>query len=113
MYKYKVQYLSNYDGDTVRFRVDLGFSIFMDMTVRLADIDTYELRDADTDLKERGYVAKYRVKELLETAKEIIIETDKGKKGKYGRYIAEVYYDGVNLGQQLVDEDLAEIYREN
>lgn len=113
MYKYRAQYLRNYDGDTVRFRVDLGFSIFMDMTVRLAYINTYELQDADTDLRERGYVAKYRVKELLEGAKEIIIETDKDKTGKYGRYLAEVYYDGVNLGQQLMDEDLAEIYKGN
>ena len=110
MYKYRAEYLSNYDGDTIKFRVDLGFKIRFDMTVRLSDINTYELRSADTELKERGYVAKYRVKELLESAEEIIIETERDRTGKYGRYLATVYYDGTNLNQQLMDEDLAEAY---
>jgi len=110
MYEYRAKYLSNYDGDTVKFRVDLGFSIHFDITVRLSGINTHELRDANTELREKGYVAKYRVKELLESADEIIIKTERDKKGKYGRYLAEVIYDGTNLNQQLMDEGLAEAY---
>jgi len=105
MYKYRAQYLSNYDGDIIKFRIDLGFGIFKETTIRLAYITTCGLEDAETDIQEKGYVAKYRIRELLENAKEIIVETDKDKEGKY---VAEIYYDGTNLIQQLVDEDLAE-----
>jgi len=105
MYKYKAWYLGNYDGDIIKFRIDLGFSTFKEKVLRIAYITTCGLEDAETDVREKGYVAKYRIRELLESAKEIIIETDKNKDDEY---IVEVYYDGINLIQQLVDEDLAE-----
>jgi len=110
MYEYKAEYLSNYDGDTIKFIVDLGFSTFMKITVRLSGVDTPELRDSDPVMKAKAYEAKDFVRELLINAKEIIIKTEKDKTGKYGRYLATVYYDGTNLNQQLVDAGMAEAY---
>lgn len=110
MYEYRAEYVSNYDGDTIRFMVDLGFGINYKLKVRVARIDTPELRSRDKILKEKAYEAKDRVKELLESAGEIILKTNKDRKGKYGRYIAEVLFDGNNLSDLLLNEGLAEKY---
>jgi micrococcal nuclease len=110
MYEYRAEYLSNYDGDTVKFMVDLGFNTFMKITVRLSGIDTPELRDPDPVMKAKAYEVKDFVRESLMGAKEIIIETEKDKTGKYGRYLATIYYDGTNLNKQLMDEGMAGAY---
>ena len=110
MYEYRAEYMSNYDGDTINFLVDLGFGIHYKIKVRVARIDTPELRSKDKALKEKAYEAKYMVRRLLESAGEIILKTNKDKKGKYGRYIAEVLFDGNNLSDLLLNEGLAEKY---
>ena len=108
MYKYKATFIENYDGDTIKFMVDLGFGVFKKVTIRLARVDTPEIR-----LHEKGaFAARDYVNEVLTDAKSIIIETFKYKKGKYGRYIAEVYYDGHNLSDELLRKGLASIYEE-
>jgi micrococcal nuclease len=110
MYEYRVKYISNYDGDTIRFMVDLGFGIYYKLKVRVARINTPEIRSQDQISKEKAYRARDKVKELLESANEIVLKTDKDRKGKYGRYIAEVLFDGNNLSDLLLNEDLAEKY---
>jgi len=107
MYRYKAKYLNNYDGDTIDFEIDLGFNIKVKIRVRLARVDTPELRG---NTYEEGIVAKNFVKKALENASVITVETFKDKKGKYGRYIAEVYYNGRNLSDELLKHDLATIY---
>ena len=110
MYEYKATYISNYDGDTINFFVDLGFGIHYKLKVRLSRIDTQELRSKDKVLKSEAYESKNRVRELLSTANTIILKTNKDRKGKYGRYIAEVLFDGNNLSDLLLNEGLAEKY---
>ena len=106
MYKYRAKYIENYDGDTIKFMVDLGFGVFKKITVRLARVDTPEIRPHEDGALE----AKNFVNEVLTDAKFITIETFKDSKGKYGRYIAEVYYDGRNLSDMLLSKGLAELY---
>lgn len=113
LYHYKASYIDNYDGDTIKFKVDLGFNIFHVITVRLMRIDTFELRDKDADLKELAYDAKKFVELALGVAKTIEITTYKDNKDKYGRYLAEVVYDGVNLSDALFNAGLAKIYSGN
>jgi len=108
MYKYRAKFIENYDGDTIKFMVDLGFGVFKKITIRLARINTPEIRPHE----EGALEAKDFVDEVLTDAKVIIIETFKDKKGKYGRYIAEVYYDGHNLSDKLLCKGLAELYEE-
>lgn len=110
MYKYKAIYKSNYDGDTIKFDVDLGFSVHLNVTVRLSRVDTPELRGTDAVTKELAYKAKDRVANILSNATSIFIITEKDKTGKYGRYIAEVEVDGVNLSDLLLEEGLAELF---
>jgi len=110
MYEYTAKYLDNFDGDTIKFMVDLGFNIFHKITVRLAYVDTPELRSSDPEEKAAAYEAKDFVRDALMTARDITVKTDKDKTGKYGRYIATVLYDGINLNKQLIDKNLGVIY---
>lgn len=107
MYEYKAKYISNYDGDTIKFMANLGFGVWKRITIRLIDIDTPELRSKDPAVKEKAYAAKDYVFNSLVGAKEIIIKTQRDKTGKYGRYIADVIFDGTSLAEALVSKELA------
>ena len=107
MYEYSAKFLTNYDGDTIKFMVDLGFGILKKITVRLAGIDTPELRSKDKATKEKAYEARSFVFKKLADAKDIVVKTQKDKTGKYGRYIADVIVAGENLGDILVMRGLA------
>lgn len=90
MYTYKIKITSVYDGDTVNGTVDLGFNVHMDIKVRLARIDTPELRDKDVKKKELAYQARDFLRDIVKLyGDELIIQTT--GKGKYGRWIGELY----------------------
>ena len=92
------------DGDTCDFLVDLGFSIWAIQRVRLLGIDAPETKGIE---REKGIKTKDYVRVVLKDAKEIVIETVKDKKEKYGRYLATVYIDGKNLNKELLERGLA------
>ena len=106
-YCYKATCTSVYDGDTVTLDIQLGFNITMHkQKVRLLGINTPEVRG-----KERmdGLVSRDRLRELIDD-KDIIIVTHKDKGGKYGRLLATIYHNGININQLLIDEGLAKPY---
>jgi len=87
--------------------ISLGFNITMHkQKARLLGINTPEVRGKE---REAGLVSRDRLRELID-GKDIIIVTHKDKGGKYGRLLATIFLDGVNINQQLVDEGLAEVY---
>lgn len=87
--------------------ISLGFNITMHkQKARLLGINTPEVRGKE---REAGLVSRDRLRELID-GKDIIIATHKDKGGKYGRLLATIFLDGVNINQQLVDEGLAEVY---
>lgn len=100
LYVYRAEYIRNYDGDTVTFMVDVGLTSYRKLTVRLYDVDTHELRSKDVTDKALAYEAKEFAKNFLK-GKEIFIKTIRDKTGKYGRYLAHVYVDGVSLSKEL------------
>ena len=102
---YKVTPLRIHDGDTFGGEVDLGFHIKMFITFRLEGLDTPEVVGAE---KAAGLVSKAFLVEKLNNAKEVLVRTT--KKEKYGRYIATVFCDGVNINEQLLKEGLAVPY---
>ena len=109
MYTYTVKEIPKiYDGDTITVIIDLGFSITTKQIVRLYGIDTPEIRG---ESRAQGLVSRDYLRERLFTAldekKTIIIKTHKDKKGKYGRWIGEVFVDGVDINKELVTEGLA------
>jgi micrococcal nuclease len=96
MYEYRVkQVLRVVDGDTIDVDIDLGFSISYTQRVRLAGIDTPESRTKDKAEKVLGLEVKKHLGELLKSASQIVIRTEKpDSTEKYGRILGWVFLDG-------------------
>lgn len=92
------------DGDTVDMQVDLGFGIVIRDRFRLLGVDAWETRGEE---RERGLAAAARLRELVE-GKPLLIHTRKDERGKYGRWLADIYVDDVDVGATLVEEGHAE-----
>jgi micrococcal nuclease len=106
-YTYKAIVLDVYDGDTCTVDIDLGFGIWMKkQKLRLYGINTPELtgEQKQDGIKTRDYLAS------LIMGKEVIIETQKDKAEKYGRWLATIWLDGVNLNKKLIEEGYAREY---
>jgi micrococcal nuclease len=90
MYEYSATVISVYDGDTITASVDLGFHISQTMSVRLARINSPEVRGASS---EDGLKARDFLRSVLPVGKKVTLVTHKSGKEKYGRYLADVYLD--------------------
>ena len=109
MYQYTGTIIKVSDGDTCTIDVDLGFSIRQKMIFRLHGINTPEVIGPE---RTAGLAAKHRVEELLPPGKDVVINTYKDRKEKFGRYLAEVSYFDENknlicINELLVKEGLA------
>ncbi len=89
-YTRKAEYDRAVDGDTVDVLVDLGYKILTHQRLRLGRVDTPELNSKDPKERDKAKEAKKFVAAALAQAKEIVVRTE--KTGKYGRYIAEIWY---------------------
>ena len=99
--------VSVYDGDTFRVDIDSFPPIIgSNMPIRIYGIDTPEIRGTRT--KELADRAKSITRSMLKKAK--VIELRDMRRGKYFRIIADVWVDGKNLGQYLIDQGLAKPY---
>ena len=120
MYEYKAVVDRVVDGDTIDVTVDLGFSVWKKMRVRMEGINTPESRTRDLEEKKRGLAAKDRLKSILEFNNKCILKVS--GVGKYGRALATVLVeslsplngeDGVTLidvNKQLIEEGHAVEY---
>jgi micrococcal nuclease len=94
MYQYKAIVQKVVDGDTLEIAIDLGLSVWLhDEKIRLYGINTPEVFGVKKGSPEweLGNKASEFAKSVLKEKDEIIIETIKDKKEKYGRYLALVY----------------------
>lgn len=87
MYEYSASVISVYDGDTITVSVDLGFHITQTMSVRLARINSPEVRGGSST---EGLEARDYLRSIL-LGKKVTLVTYKDGKEKYGRYLADVY----------------------
>ena len=109
LYNYKAKIISVYDGDTVTALIDLGFKVTFTIKLRLLGIDTPELRGEE---REEGLKVRDYVRELI-LNKDVIVKSHRDKQGKYGRYLAEIFIDGldgVSLNQTLINKGMAKEY---
>ena len=126
MYEYKALLKRVVDGDTIDVYVDLGFSITMEMRLRLADIDTPELRSKDEAEREAAQAAKKFVEDYIGN-NPLLIRTRKTSSGKerttFGRFVADIWVVrtdtasglGLNpelkfLNQVIVEEGHGKVY---
>ena len=106
MYEYKFQLERIIDGDTVDGSIDLGFGISVRKRIRLLGINAPETKllskiknEADRYAeRDAGLRAKDKLGELL-TGKEVIIQTQLDKTGKFGRVLGTLITqdEGQNL----------------
>ena len=106
MYEYKCQEVKKVvDGDTLDIVLNLGFNVLHSVRIRMAGIDTPESRTRDLDEKARGKLAKAFLKDWLSKEnekKKIVVRTFKKTKGKFGRVIAEIWVDDVNVNEDMI-----------
>ncbi len=103
-YIYNAQVYRVIDGDTIVCDVDLGFLITQRMVFRLFGINCPEIVGSE---RAKGLESKEYMKTRVE-GKQIIIQTHKDKKEKYGRYLADIYLDGILINEELLAKGLAE-----
>lgn len=112
LYNYRATILEVTDGDTFKIKVDLGFRFTHEMELRMLRIDTPEVKhypgrykyDEEITIgKKIGQWVRNRIE-----GKEVEIKTQLDEDDKYGRLLAEVFYqdeDGqwIHLNQQMID----------
>jgi len=108
MYEYKAMITKVYDGDTITADIDLGFGIVTKkQKIRLLGINTPEVRGSE---KPQGIISRDALRQRI-LGKEVIIKTSKDKKGKYGRWLGEVFVEDENVNQWLITEGYAKEYK--
>lgn len=106
MYSYKAVVKKVIDGDTIKADIDLGFHLWLKrVRIRLAGIDAPSIKI------EEGKVTKDRLIELLTEESTIIIEVEKIESDKYGRVLAIVWKENLNVNEWLVKEGYATEYK--
>jgi len=103
-YTYKAKLTKIIDADTVDTEIDLGFEVFKKVRCRLAGIDAPELRT------EAGKIAKQFLIDTIPLNSDVIIESK--KYDKYGRSLAIIYFNNININQLLIDKGHATVYVE-
>ena len=102
-------YVRNYDGDTITFNLpNLHPIIGKKIAIRVNGIDTPEIRGKCDKEKYDAEQAKGIVEKLLKDAERIDLKNL--QRGKYFRIVADVYADGENLAEALVDSGMAVRY---
>jgi len=105
LYHYKGTVVKVYDGDTITVDVDLGFKVSLAKEkFRLSRINAPEMKGAQ---KAKGKLSRDWLRERI-LGKEVILVTKKDKKGKYGRWLADVWFEDVCINDELVKKGFAE-----
>ena len=104
------------DGDTIDVTIDLGFSININQRVRVACIDSTDMRTRDAAEKALGIDATEWMTKRINEAPELIIKTAvEGSMGKYGRVLGEIFIQDkegktYNVNETLISEGHAYVY---
>ena len=105
MYEYRAYVTKVYDGDTITVDIDLGFEVWLKgQKLRLSGIDTPEVRGSS---RSEGLKARDALRVMI---LEKVISIKSHGRGKYGRWLADIYLEGVNINQRLLSEGFAKPY---
>ncbi len=107
MYEYRAFVRKVYDGDTITVDFDLGFDIILkNQKIRLSRINTPEIRGKE---RPAGLKSRDALRSRISN-KWVIIKTQKDKKGKFGRWLGEVWLEDVCMNDWLLKEGYATPY---
>ncbi len=104
-----VEYVRNYDGDTVTFNIPSVHPLFGEqISIRILNVDTAEIQTKNECEKIKAIQAKQVVERLLKQAQRIDLHNI--QRGKYFRIVADIKADGVSIGEFLIKNNLAYYY---
>jgi endonuclease YncB( thermonuclease family) len=110
MYQYAAHLIDVIDADTLRLKLDLGFSVFVQIPCRLARVNAPELGTLP------GAIAKGFVVDTL--SKAINLTANTAKPDKYGRWLVELTFEtqdkpgsAINLSDLLLSTSNAAPYK--
>lgn len=107
MYEYKAFVRKVYDGDTITVDIDLGFDVILKaQKIRLSRINAPELRGEN---RPAGLKSRDALRSRIGN-KWVMIKTEKDKKGKYGRWLADIFLEKENINDWLMTEGFASEY---
>lgn len=109
-YKCRIRPEDVVDGDTVDCEIDLGMQTFRVERLRLFGINAPEVRGEQKveGKKATAFLVKLLTDHQIDSGGSFIIRTHKDKRGKYGRFLAEIFgvakrgRAAVNLNQEMV-----------
>jgi micrococcal nuclease len=98
-----------YDGDTITIASKLPYenSLIYRFSVRIKGIDCPEIRTHNLDEKEIALIAKNFVQDKCLNK---IVELKNLSTEKYGRILADVFVEDINIGNELIKNKLSVPY---
>jgi len=112
MYEYACQPVRVIDGDSIVLDIDLGLHITARESCRLWGIDAPEIRGEE---RPQGLDSRKFLEWLIDGDYKFICHTHRDKKGKYGRYLVDLWMinsvdEEVCINTTMVEEGYAEKY---
>lgn len=96
-YWYQAEVISIHDGDTMTLNIDMGRRIIIKDSIRLYQINAPELSQPG------GKEARDYLRSLVPIGSIIRVQTFKNINDKYGRWLGDVWFNGVCINHALVD----------
>lgn len=112
LYTYRATIESIHDGDTVWAFVDHGQELFTRKRYRLAGIKAPELEKDEQ--RGPGWRSKAYLEHLIDRGRPVLVRTIKAARSesekieKWGRYLIEIWQDGVCINDQMITDGYAE-----
>ncbi len=104
-----VEFVKNYDGDTLTFNIQKVHPILGDqMNVRVAGIDSPEMRSGNSCEARLAREAQSEVEKIMKQAHRL--DLVRIQRGKFFRVVADVIFDGQSLRDYMLHKKLAVPY---
>lgn len=108
MYEYRAYVRKVYDGDSITVDIDLGFDIVLhNQKIRLLRINAPEVRGQE---RPAGLKSRDVLRDKI-GSKWIKLKTHQDKKGKYGRWLGEIWLENICINDWLIVEGHAIEYK--
>jgi micrococcal nuclease len=107
MHEYRAYVRRIYDGDTITVDIDLGFDVILHkQKIRLTKINAPEVRGPE---REVGLKSRDALREKIGN-KWVVLKTTQDKKGKYGRWLGEIFVEDISINDWMLSEGHAKEY---
>ena len=108
-YSYRIVDAVVIDGDTIKATVIMGLNVaLINQEIRVAGIDTPEIHTKNLHEKKAGIIAKKYLWYAYNKSSNNWIKN--AVKDKYGRILANVVFDGVDIAREMVDKKMGREY---